>query len=64
MSLFKPSIPAVAASEVHGDLLIALKDCLEYLMGRRAGKLAKLGPTPSTNDLTNKVNEIIDRLQA
>lgn len=62
---FKPAIPALDGVTDHGirKVLAPLKECLEHLLGRRGTKIAKLGPTPTTGDIVNKINEIIDKLQ-
>jgi hypothetical protein len=41
-----------------------VKANLEFLMGRTGTKIAVLGPTASTADCINKINEIINLLQS
>ena len=40
-----------------------MKNNLEIITGRRGTKIALLGPTSTTNDLINKVNELLALLQ-
>lgn len=59
----KPAIPRTPDDPKRGKFDTNVKECLETIMGRRAGKIKLLEANASLDDVIAKVNEIINRLQ-
>ena len=61
----KPAIPAVAVQDHQvASLLRPIKENLEILTGQRGGPLTKLATDATLSDVINKLNTVIDRLNA
>jgi hypothetical protein len=61
----RPSIPALTQfPPTDPAVYSSIKENIEIITGRRGTKIAKLKDTASTADIINKVNEIVDLLQA
>ncbi|MFN3359497.1 MAG: hypothetical protein ACK418_26315 [Pseudomonas sp.] len=61
----KPAIPQVPRDgHPRAPFDQAVKETLEIVTGRRAGRIEPLPAGASTNDVIAKVNEIIARLQS
>ena len=59
-----PAIPSVGGvPQQAANVLLPLKQNVEFLTGVSAAKIAKLGLTATVSDVINKVNDMIDRLQ-
>jgi hypothetical protein len=59
----KPAIPSITAGADNTDrVLRALKENVELINGTRTGTLDQLGSNASVDDIVNKINEIVDRL--
>lgn len=60
----KPSIPQVPRpTQPRQGFDAAVKETLETITGRRAGRIEKLPEGATLAEVVAKVNEIIDRLQ-
>lgn len=61
----KPAIPQVPqGNQPRTAFDQAIKESLEIVTGRRAGRIEPLPAGASTDDVIAKVNEIIARLQS
>jgi hypothetical protein len=61
----KPAIPAVAVKDQQvASLLRPIKENIEILTGQRGGSLTKLTTDATLSDVINKLNTVIDRLNA
>lgn len=61
----KPAIPAVSVQDQQvASLLRPIKENIEILTGQRGGSLTKLAPDATLSDVINKLNTVIDRLNA
>lgn len=65
MSIAKPSIPQVPRTpdRARDQFDRAIKESIETITGRRAGRIEKLPEGATLAEVVAKVNEIIDRLQ-
>jgi hypothetical protein len=61
----KPAIPAVSVLDKQiASLLRQMKENIEILTGQRGGSLTKLASDATLSDVINKLNTVIDRLNA
>lgn len=61
----KPAIPAVSVQDQKvASLLRPIKENIEILTGQRGGSLTKLTADATLSDVINKLNTVIDRLNA
>jgi hypothetical protein len=61
----KPAIPAVSVQDQQiASLLRPMKENIEILTGQRGGSLTKLASDATLSDVINKLNTVIDRLNA
>lgn len=61
----KPGIPDVpSVQQALVSILSALKVNVELLTGVRGGPIRKLPPTATLGDVIDKLNELIDRVNA
>lgn len=62
----KPNIPTLdgVADQATRTVLDALKQNVEHMTGRRASRITALPPGATLGNVINKLNEVIDRLQA
>jgi len=60
----KPAIPTVPKDDPRRARFdLALKECVESVMGRRNNTIEPLAANASIDDVIKKVNEIIEQLQ-
>jgi hypothetical protein len=58
-----PSIPDVQGIEpVVARILQPMRELLHRLTGRSGGQIARLNGTATTQEIQNKLNEVIDRM--
>lgn len=62
----KPAIPAVShnVDQQVSALLRPMKETLEILTGQRGESLTKLSSSATLSEVIDKLNEVIDRLNA
>lgn len=62
----KPAIPAVSGVQDNqvAALLRPMKENLEILTGQRGGSLTSLDSSATLSQVIDKLNEVIDRLNA
>lgn len=64
MTVQKPAIPVAPKDDPkRARFDLAIKECLERIMGRRGSKIEPLPANATIDDVIAKVNEIIGQLQ-
>lgn len=60
----KPSIPDTSGVDYRvKSILDPLKENVETITGKRGGTITQIGPTPTTQELATKINQILTLLQ-